>query len=273
MSKNRNSGHAYVIRNFWRLLFVGLPISILLALFYGLRNEVKLFKDYFAGQLQMDNYMQEVMEAFSVTRFADTWWIIIILLVVFVLTMSLYVCMISKHMKTGEMPLFPLRPAINIAPTMAAYLLAMAGLMEVLSLVTVGVSYLLQDHAANIHVAIWFTAGLQFLFTLLCSYIFGLLLLAFPIKVTENYSFNVALSYSARTMSSHPKFMLRQSFVYPIGRVLVIALGVLLPEVVGIVLMVIFHLYYVMIIPAFSYSLYYIHIGGDRRDLTKHLYF
>ena len=99
---------------------------------------------------------------------------------------------------------------------------------------------------------------------------FGLLLLAFPIKVTENYSFNVALSYSARTMSSHPKFMLRQSFVYPIGRGLVIALGVLLPEVVGIGLMVIFHLYYVMIIPAFSYSLYYINIGGDRRDLTKH---
>ncbi len=273
MTKNRPTAHAYIIRNFWKLVFVGLPVSVLLALFYGLRNEVNICKKYFAGQLQMENYMQEVMDAISITRFADTWWIVVILMVAFILTMSLYVAMISKHMKTGELPLFPIKQALGLSPTMAVYILCMAGLMEVLSLVTVGLSFVLQGNVTNVHVAFWFTYGLQFLFTLLCSYIFGLLLLAFPIKVTENYSFNIALSYSARTMSSHPKFMLCQSFVYPIGRVLVTALGVLLPEPVAIVFMILFHLYYVLIIPAFSYTLYYRHIGGDRRDLTKHIYF
>lgn len=273
MNKNNRSAHAYILRNFWKLVFIGLPVSILLALFFGLRDEVHLFRQYFNGSLQMDNYMQAVMDAFSVTRFNDYWWVIFIILAVFVLTMSLYVCMISKHMKTGELPLFPLRPALNIALNMLVYILCMMAMMELLSLVTVGVSFVLQNRVANLHVALWITTGLQFLFTLLCSYVFGLLLLAFPIKVTENYSFNVALSYSARTMSSHPRFMLRQSFVYPIGRVLVVALGVVTPNIVGIILMVCFHLYYVMIIPALSYTLYYRHIGDDRRDLSKHLYF
>ena len=268
------SSFIYMFRNFGQLFFVTLPVSVLLALFCNPRLETNLFVKLVSGQIRSQTFFNEFANSFTVLRFVQRhWWVALIALfavIVLAYTMCLMVVKVDRHMRMGEMLSLPFKRAFGIFPIMLLYIFGWIVVSEAFKLIIVGVVYMLRLlPSAEAVVAIGF--GLAFIVQAGLTYFFFLLIITFPLKYSENYRFNVAMSYSARLMVVKRDKLLLLSFVYPLGRCVVMALAYL-ARPVDVIVYTVAIFFVLTFVPCFAFKQYHDDVGGERRDVSQKIF-
>ena len=261
------SSFIYTFRNLRQLFFVTLPVSVLLAFFCNPRLETDLFVALVSGQIDADNFFFKFSSAFTVLRFGQYWWLTLLAIVVLAYTMSVMVVKIDRHMRIGEMPLLPLKRAFGVFPMMLLYIVGCIVVSEVFKLIVVGVVYMLR-FVPSYEAIVSIGFGLSLLTLAFFTYIFWLLIITFPLKYSENYRFNVAMSYSARVMVAKRNKGILFSIVYPLARYAVMAIAYFVrPLDVAVYAIAIF--FALTYIPCYAFKQFYDDVGGERRDVGQ----
>lgn len=272
MRLQKKSSIAYMFRNFWNLVYVTLPIAVLLAFFYNPTSELELFTTLVNGQISMDNYVDMLGQHLTALRFGNTWWVTLISVAVVALAMSLMVVKIDRHMRTGVMPAFPLRRAFGIFPIMLGYIASWIVATEACMLIIVGIAYM-GKVIGNATAIVSVVLALVFVVRVLLTYVFVLLILSFPLKYSENYRFNRAMSYSARTMIPKRRLLVGLAFAYPLVRIAVMAVAYFLqPYHLDVVPYAVAQLVALTYVPCLAFKHYYDDVGGERRDIEQKLF-
>ncbi len=172
-------------------------------------------------------------------------------------------------MRTGQMPALPMRRAFGIYPQVLLYVVCFVVLYEIGALVTVGVSSLIK-FIGNATVIVSLSLVLSLLLRMVGSYMFGLLIISFPLKYSENYRFNRAMSYSARIMFRKKRALRGVALIYPLARIAVLGAAYLLEGYsLDIVVYAVALLFAITYVPCLAYKQYYDEVGGERRDIGK----
>lgn len=262
-----------MFRNFGNLFYVVLPVAALLAVFANPRNEVTYWQMLCSGQFtSYDVLIPAAIRAFTVMRYARTWWTAILsvfTLLLLALTVSMLIVKINRHMHVGEMSALPFKRAFRLFPVTLLALACYFALTEIAMLLSVGIMYILRGISNTLVVALVGVAVNAVLRTL-SAWVFMLLLLSLPLKYSENYHLNVAMSYSVRVMSKQTKVVVVSVLVYLLGRCAFMAVGYFAqPYNLDIVLYGVGYLLSVMFLPCLAYCLYHDVVGGERRDITQ----
>lgn len=266
MKYQSKSTIAYLLRNFWRLAPFAIPSALTLGYFLNVGTEISFAGMLISGKLTQDNVNGALMQAISVSRFGGSWWCVILVLVLFAFTESLLTLKVERNMRVGEMPIFPIREAITVFPTIALFVLCVTLGVEIFNLIIVGVAYLIRNASA---VAIGIVGfSLLYVTKAIVTLAVGALLMAFPIILLEHYSLGNALSYSVRLMNENRRFLWFFAIVYPISR---LAFSVLCyfaaSEIVTVLVFSAFYLIVMLVLPCLTFKLYYDVAGGERRDI------
>ena len=272
MRFQRKSTIAYMFRNFWQLCYVVLPVSVLIAIFYNPHVEISLFYTLVKGEVSMDNFLNLLTKSFTVLRFGKYWWVILCAVVLLSYTMCLMVVKLDRHMRMGKMPALPFKRAFGIFPFMLMYVVGWIAASELFVLIVVGICYMVRfiGHATAI---VSIAYALIFVVRVFLTYMFGLLIISFPLKYSENYRFNIAMSYSARTMSSKRLQLVGLAFLYQTARIVVMAIAYLLePFMLDALVYAVTLTLCLMFVPVFSFKKFYDDVGGERRDLREKLF-
>lgn len=269
MRLQSKSSISYMFRNFWKLIYVTLPVAVLMAFFCNPTKEIELFSMLVKGEIALKDTTYLLGECLSVLRFGKFWWVVPIAIVLFAITMSLIVVKVDRHMRVGQMPAFPLKRAFGIFPFMLLYICCWLAVSEIFMLIIVGIGYMLH-FVGNATAIVSVALGLTFIVRVVLSYVFGLLVLSFPLKYSENYRFNVALSYSARTMSAKRLKILGLAFLYVFSRVAMMAIGYLLaPYKLDVLVYAVAYAICFTYVPCFAFKHFYDDVGGERRDVSQ----
>jgi len=251
------------------LVYVALPAAVLLAFFANPSREIEFFRMLFAGELNSENNVYLFTRAITVMRYGKYWWVAIIAFLFLVLTISMLIVKINRHMHVGEMSALPFKQTFRLFPFALTVFACFFGISEIAMLLSVGIMYILRSVGSALAVSL-IGVGVSFVLRLLSAWIFMLLIIALPLKFSENYHLNVALSYSVRMMSKQGKLTWGLSCAYVFGRYAVMGLGYLLsPYKLDILLYALVYLFIIMLMPSLAYRLYHDVIGGERRDITQ----
>lgn len=254
-----------MFRNIWQLLIITLPASLVTAIFCNTEPELTLVTALFKGDITDANYMSELGVNLTLLRFGDYWWGVLISIVLLSYAMCLLVVKIDRHMRTGKMSLLPLRGALDIFLSMLLYIVTMIAVYEGSMLVIVGIVYMLR-FISNVTTLMVLALTMTFFVWVFLAYIFLLLIVSFPLKYSEKYRFNIAMSYSVRIMAPK-KRVIGFAFLYPVCRIAVMALSYVVGPFDYVInaLAILFCLTY---IPCFAYTQYYDDVGVERRDIS-----
>ena len=263
------SSISYMFRNFWNLVYVTLPVSVLMAFFYNPTSEITLFSALVRGEIAMSDTSYWLGEHLTVLRFGKFWWVIPIAIVALAYAMSVMVVKLDRHMRVGQMPAFPLKRAFGIFPFMLLYIFCGFAVTEIFMLIIVGIAHMLR-FLSNATAIISIALGLTYIVRMFLIYIFGLLIISFPLKYSENYRFNVALSYSARTMSRKKFMLLGCALLIVVLRIAVMGIAYLLaPHKLDVLIYAVAYTLCITFVPCFAFKQYYDDIGGERRDVGQ----
>ncbi len=235
---------------------------------YKPTTEIDLFYTLVTGGLD-DNYSQLLLRTFTVLRYGKYWWVFVIAVVMLALAVAITVAKIDRHMRTGQMSVLPMKRAFAMFPFVLIYIAACIVASELSTLVVVGLSFLIH-FVGNSTAIVAIVLGLMLVIRIFTTYVFALLVLTFPLKFSENYPFNRAMSYSARLMFRKKRIVWTVAVCYPFIRVTVLALAYLLVPykldalVYGVAFLLVFSY-----VPCLSYKLYYDDVGGERRDVGQ----
>lgn len=269
MRVQRKSAIAYLFRNFWQLVLISLPAAVLLGFFVTPADEISFMQSLARGKLTLDNYFQSYVDSYSALRYLDCWWQTIIAIALVCVTFSLLLVKIDRHMRVGEMLVFPIKRALALFPLILAYILCWFVISEASRLVGVGLMYLFKFiNSAGAVVSIGIVAS--FLARMFIVGLFFRLIITIPLRCSENYRLNTALSYSARCSASHRGIVWGLTLGYVFGRYAVMSLGYLLaPYNLDVLVYSLAYLFCIAYIPCLSYKLYHDTVGGERRDISE----
>ena len=261
-----------MLRNFWKLIYVTLPAALVMAFaafLYKPSAEAGLIVGLFRNEFTMSNYQSRLLNTLTVLRYGKYWWVFAIGLTVLVLAECVAVVKIDRHMRTGQMPALPMKRAFGIFPIMLCYALCCFVASELGSLVAVGLSVLMK-FVGNATAIVSLTLVLLLALKAVGAYVFCLLLISFPLKYSENYRFNRAMSYSARMMFRKKRVLWGTALLYPLLRLAVLALAYLLESFkLDVLVYAVAFVFVASYVPCFSYKQYYDDVGGERRDIGQ----
>lgn len=269
MKYQSKSAYSYIMRNFGNLFYVALPVAVLMAFFANPTIEIDFLHKLLFGGVTMENVFPLFSGAYTVLRFRRFWWVNVIAFVLLAFTVAMLIVKISRHMRMGLMPALPFKRTFSLFPTVFLVMLCYFGISEILGLLPVGVTYVLRatNNAVLISVA---GVCVDFVVRLLSVWVFMLLVLAFPLKYSENYHFNVGLSYSVRVMTKLPRPVWTITLVYVFGRYLVMLCAYFARAVyLDVLIYALCYLFAIVYLPAFAYKVYHDAVGGERRDLNR----
>lgn len=272
MKVRSKSALAYIMRNFGKLIYVALPVAVLMAFFANPTREIEFLHKLIAGELTFGNIFVLFNTAYTVLRFGKFWWVNIITFVVLAFTVSMLIVKISRHMRIGVMPVLPVKKSFGMFANTFLTLLCYFCISEIAMLLSVGVMYVIR--AVNNVIAISVVGvAIAVLVRTVITWIFMLLILALPLKYSENYHLNVGLSYSVRVMTKLPKQVWGITLAYALGRYVIMLCAYFLRAFyLDIVLYALCYLFIILFLPAYAYKVYYEVVGGERRDTTGTLF-
>ncbi len=258
---------SYILRNIPHLLCVLLPAALFTSFFYNSLPEAHLFEQLVTGRLNAENYINSLLDGITILRFGKNWFWMLCSIAFLAFCMSVTVEKIDTHMRVGKMNLLPVKRAIKIFPNMLLYIFCWFVVSEIFMLVIVGIIYML-GFINSVTALISIAFALQFVARVVLAYMFGLLIMTFPLGYSEDYRFNIAMSYSARSMVKLRPMLLGISFAYVFAHTAVMALAYLLePYGLHILLYTLTYVMLFMYVPCFAFKQYYDSVGGERRDI------
>ncbi len=261
---------AYMFRNFWRLVFYIVIPSVLIGIFAGYGNRTEFVVNVFNGTVTKENYLPELMSAFSVLRFGKTWWVVLIAVLLLIFGESLCAVKIGRHMRIGVMSESGIwKEALFFSPRVAVFAAMFLLASEVMNLIAVGLAHLFVG--INVYAMLVVTLAFLGILQIVLFILFGMLVCTLPASQCEEYKLNIAMSYSVRLMTStkHGFFAVVTS-EYCVSRLVVLILGALLkPYGADVILYVLLNLFWLLYIPCLAFKTYYDRTDGERRDLSR----
>lgn len=275
MRYQRKSSISYMFRNFFKLVYVSLPAALIMAFamyIYKPSVEIDLLSALVRSEMTMENYSSQLLQSLTLLRYGKYWWIFAIAIVVLACAVSISVVKTDRHMRTGQMPVLPMRRALGVLPLMLPYIVCSVLVVELGNLLAVGISYLIRFFG-NATAIVCVVLGLLFAIRVMTTYVFGLLIMSFPLRYSENYRFNRAMSYSARMMFPKKATMWSMAILYPTIRLATLSLAYLLvPYNMDWLIYTVALLFAITYVPCLCYKQYYDDVGGERRDLQRKLF-
>lgn len=272
MRYRSKSAISYMFRNFWRLVPIALPFSIVLGVFYNFVAESDFVFKLAHGAINADNFVAEFTSAYTVAGVGRHWYLPFVVLVLMALTESVFVVKISRHMRVGELSGTSPGQVFALLPTMLLYVAVMFVCKAVLDFLPSGVALML-NFVDNLAVKAAICIVCYYAVSLAVAFVFTLLICAFPLKYCDNYSFGTALSCSARFTSKDKRFVVGFMFLYPGARLLVSVVGGLIGSVVvSILLQTLYFTFFAVYVPCVAFVKYYEYVGRPRQDLSSNVY-
>ena len=268
MKYQSKSAYSYIMRNFWKLVYVALPVAVLMAFFANPTREIDFLHKLLIGGLTFDNVFVLFNTSYTVLRFGEFWWVNVIIFFLLAFTVAMLIVKISRHMRVGVMPALPFKKSFSLFFTVFLTLLCYFCVSEIASLLSVGVMYVLRSTQNVILVSVAGVA-VDFAVRLLTSWIFMLLIIALPLRYSENYPLNVGFAYSVRVMTKKPCPVWTITLVYVLGRyVIMLCAFFLRAYYLDYLLYAVCYLFAVIFLPAYAYKVYHDVVGGERRDVS-----
>ena len=269
MRYQNKSAISYMFRNFWRLVPLALPFGIVTGVFCNFVCEADFIAKVFNGSLSADGFLVEFTRNFTLARFGIHWYLPIVMVFLMAITESIFVVKVSMHMRVGELSVASPKKVFGLFPTMLLYVAVMFLSKSVLDFVPVGI-LLMMKSVNRVAVLASVSLVITFLLSLFVSFVFALLLCAFPFKYCDNYSFNTALSCSSRYTAADRKYIWFFTAMYPCLRLLVTVITVLTgSNIVGILLQIVFFTFFTVYVPCEAFVKYYGYVGRERRDIGQ----
>ena len=267
MRYQSSSAISYFFRNFWKYIYIVLPVAVFMAVFADYGSETAFLQAWIGGTLTKENYLQEMMHGMSLINQADTILFGAISFVLLAIAFSFLVVKVSRHMRVGGFSLFPLKSAMKVMPSMLLFCACFAVALQLLQFVTFGVVFALgQFLPVDVVIPIGL-AGL-FLDIVIVVYFWMLMLLAFPLYYSESYPFNVALSYSIREMQNHRGVCVGHAVAYALVHALVVTLDWVLP-VASVVIHALFYVFVIYYVPCLAFAIHHKTLGTERKDISR----
>ena len=94
------------------------------------------------------------------------------------------------------------------------------------------------------------------------------MLLCFPLSYSENYPFNVALSYSIREMSKHTKSCIGHAVAFALVHVLIVFLDFVFPAA-RYVIHALFFMFVIYYVPCLAFTIHHKTLGSERKDISR----
>ncbi len=268
MRTQSKSVASYIFRNLWQLIILALPLAVLMGAFFGFDSIGTFFSRTFSGDMSQDNYLQQIMQTFLVVRFADSWLGNLITTVVFVFVNSMLVVKIARHMRVGEMHVFPLKETLKLFPAMFLYAATFFLAIQLVQLVVLGLVAML-DFTGNVSVLVSMFIVLTFITEVVMQYLFVRLIPTFPLAYSDDYSFFRAMSYSLHVSQNNNANSLLYALLYSLAKVgLAVACIFISSQVLHVVLYSVFYLFVICVLPVWAFKMYYDGSGNERRDLA-----
>lgn len=267
MRYQSSSAISYFFRNFWHYILLVLPVVLFMTFFANFGNQTAFLKDWLGGNLFAETYITQMMNKMSIVNQANNWLFEIGAFLLLVTTFSLITVKMSRHMRVGDFVPFPVKSAIKIIPSMAIFCGCFTVVCQLLQFVVFGILFLLNMFFAMDAVIV---VGLVLLWLAVVgiAYLWMLMLLAFPLFYSENYPFNVALSYSIREMSKHSLLCIGYAVGYAVAQVAVLALDYILP-VSKYFVHAIFFTFVIYYIPCLALTIHHKTLGSERKDISR----
>ncbi len=267
MRYQSSSAISYFFRNFWKYIYIVLPVAAFMAVFADYGSETTFLQAWIGGTLTEETYLQAMMHGMSLINQADTVLFGAISFVLLAVAFSFLVVKVSRHMRVGGFSIFPLKSAMKVMPSMLLFCACFAVALQLLQFVTFGVVFALgQFLPVNVVIPIGL-AGL-FLDIVIVVYFWMLMLLAFPLSYSESYPFNVALSYSIREMQNHRGICIGHAVAYAFVHALVVALDWVLP-VASVVVHALFYIFVIYYVPCLAFTIHHKSLGTERKDISR----
>lgn len=268
MRYQSSSAISYFFRNFWRYIYIVLPVAIFMAIFANFGKESAFLQDWIAGNLNEANYIESMMSGMYLINQVENWWSGIVSYLLLAVAFSLLVVKVGRHMRVGGFSVFPIKSAAKIMPAMLIFCACFAVALQLLQFIVFGILFVL-DKFIQMDVVIVVGLVLLWLTIVVVVYMWMLMLLCFPLSYAESYPFNVALSYSIREMSKHQLMCILHSVVFAIVHVVVVALDfVLLPVTSGIV-HALFYTFVIYYVPCLAFTIHHKSLGSERKDISR----
>ncbi|MCM1290286.1 MAG: hypothetical protein NC132_04555 [Corallococcus sp.] len=259
---------SYVMRNFWRLMPWTFAVAVLSGFFLTDQPVIDFVHGYAAGEITLQNFLQNLANAVTVLRFGKYWWCALITVLLFVFAECVLLVKVARHMRIGEMQRFPLRSAVSVLPRALLFTLGVALFLELLNLAVVGIAYLIRP--AGLIASTVICAILLFAVKAITVFGASALLLAFPIMFEENYRFTSALSYSVRLALDKRNFLIAVSLIYPLLQLALTALCAWVDlRALTVALYSLFFFAFSLYAPCVAFKIYYDSVGGVRRDIVR----
>lgn len=261
------SAVSYFFRNFWHYIYLVLPVSVFMAVFANFSTETAFFHAWIDGTLTKETYLNEIMHGMSLVNQADTLLFGAISFVLLAVTFSLLVVKVSRHMRVGGFVMFPLKSATKVMPSMLLFCACFAVSYQLLQFVAFGIMFLL-DKILPMNAVIIIGLVLLCLTIVVVVYIWMLMLLCFPLSYSENYPFNVALSYSIREMSKHTKTCIGHAVAFALVHVLIVFLDFVFPAA-RYVIHALFFMFVIYYVPCLAFTIHHKTLGSERKDISR----
>lgn len=269
MRYQSKSAISYMFRNFWHLVPIALPFGILMGVFCNFIPESDFVYKLTLGNVTAENFMHEFTNSFTLIRYGANWFLPIVAVLLCAVTESVFVVKISRHMRIGELAPASIKRVCGLLPNMLLYVGVFFVGGELLNFLPAGIVRMIPMPPDGVVGAV-IALAVEFAVHVLLSFVFFALICAFPQKYCDNYSFNTALSCSARYTCKDTKYIVWFTLMYPLGRLVVaVVTGLVGSIIVGIVLQTLFFTFLAVYAPCIAFVKYYGYIGRERRDVKQ----
>ena len=267
MRYQSSSAISYFFRNFWKYIYIVLPVAAFMAVFADYGSETAFLQAWIGGTLTEETYLQEMMQGMSLINQADTILFGVISFVLLAIAFSFLVVKVSRHMRVGGFSLFPLKSAMKVMPSMLLFCACFAVALQLLQFATFGIMFAL-GKVLPMDVLIPIGLAGLFLDIVIVVYFWMLMLLAFPLSYSESYPFNVALSYSIREMQKHRGICIGHAVAYALVHALVVTLDWVLPFA-SVVIHALFYVFVIYYVPCLAFTIHHKTLGTERKDISR----
>lgn len=229
---------------------------------------------------EIKNFTIDLYRYFTSINTSNLWWLWLFGVIALFISFSLTLPYIERHMRLGVRSYSRLLSMLNESVLlMLPYLICVLAAYEVVSLIICGMIYLFFLMGMGGLTLFGLSIVVALLLYIVFFMLFALTICSVPSMLCDGYKFNVAISYSARLVSTHFGKVLAQLFV-PMALSFVLLgasryLMAVLPlytELTHLLVSFLFYLFWVNYLPVYAMRDYTLLTEGVRKDLKVKLF-
>lgn len=288
MRKGKKSTLVYILKNFMFML----PLVILPAALLGFSNAFSVDNtpaDFFINYAKqitslsaftMDNFTYDLFNYFTSVNLSANWWVYLLGAVTLFFSLCMTVSAVERHMRLGMRSYSSIFSMLNESLlSVLPYFLIMTLGYEFISIVICGMIYLFYVMNIGGWLLFFLSLAVTVIFYAVYMVFMMLSICTVPSMLSDGYRFNVAVSYSARLVSTKLKSIMLKFYgtflvawlIKVISRYLFTTMA-WYPMTVHIIISILYYVFWCMFLPVFAMKIYNDLTEGVRNDIRVSLF-